>query len=314
MLAAAFPAAWDASGDSAATVIGAWARSDRVHDELADQRRVHPWHLLLVGGFPHIGAHAVQDRVDRDPGGFDMLQQGVGERAVAALGPIGCRALGIGGEGDQRALGRDVDARQSAIADSRAVLGGSGKFARKRVVAAGVEDDDVDPLLTLHLAQDEVDIDRVDVEVGDGFELDVDREKVVVLLHRDAVSRIVDERRLGIRQRRRELRKLGPHFGEAEIVAVDDFEADPAQRCGHALCVDRRIFQGRSPLVGAVADDERNTPLGRRDGRVRHTHNHHRTKGDCPQDGTKPVEHGEDSSSSRIEDVAADGASRRFLG
>ncbi len=60
--------------------------------------------------------------------------------------------------------------------------------ARKGLVAAGVEDDDVDALVALHLAQHELDVDRLEVEIGLRPQRGVDRQEVVLVADGDAVA------------------------------------------------------------------------------------------------------------------------------
>ena len=73
--------------------------------------------------------------------------------------------FGIAGEGDQRpAREIAVDPAQPAFADDRPrlVLGERGS---ERIVAAGVEDDDVDPILAFHLLEKERDADGAQIQI-----------------------------------------------------------------------------------------------------------------------------------------------------
>ena len=73
---------------------------------------------------------------------------------------------------------------------------------------------------------------------------------------------VVDQRRLGVGDGAGKLGQLGPHLEEAEIVAVDDLEADAAQGGRDAPRVDGGVFERRGEPVGAVPDDERHAALG----------------------------------------------------
>ena len=82
-----------------------------------------------------------------------MSEERLRERTVPTGLPIEGGAFRIAGEGDQRPAGEvAIDAAQSALDDerSRLVL---GEHRGKGIVPAGVEDDDVDAIVALHLLE-----------------------------------------------------------------------------------------------------------------------------------------------------------------
>jgi hypothetical protein len=110
----------------------------------------------------------------------------------------------------------------------------------------------------------------IGVDVDCGAELDVElriqvsiyREKIVLAVHRDAVSSIKEQgyvRALGLY---REFAQTGGHPAAVEIDPLDHVEADVAQQCRHPLGVDRRVRQwGRMPVC-TITDNEGHAALG----------------------------------------------------
>ena len=97
---------------------------------------------------------------------------------------------------DNHHAGGGLDARKAATdIEGPANL---GKLGGKRVVAAGIEEHEIHPLLVgLHDRQDLVDIDRFDLEIGRGFEFCVDGDGVVAAGDLQAVPREEEQRHLG---------------------------------------------------------------------------------------------------------------------
>ena len=156
--------------------------------------------------------------------------------------------------------------RRKAAADpGRASPHRASEIARERIVAAGVEDDDrrLALALDLHLAQYEFEFHRLELEVALALELGVDRHQVALQADLQPVSRVEEERDVGIG----ELVGEDPH-GAVELAPVgierlDDIESDGLQRRRHVAGVVQRVGERRGALIGAVADDQRNARLGK---------------------------------------------------
>ena len=207
-----------------------------------------------------------------------MLQQRVGEGAVAVPLAVERRRAGIGGKGDQDAGGGlGLDRLQAAGDRARA----GSELAGEGIVAAGVEDDDVDPLVALHLAQDELHIDGAEIEIGLGPQGRVDGDEIVLVADGDAMPGIVDQARLGAVELLGELAHQIGHVVHLEVVAFDDIETEALERRRHASGVPHRIGQGRHRRIGAVADDERHAALGNGSlgGRTERNSTEHQRKG-----------------------------------
>jgi hypothetical protein len=190
-----------------------------------------------------------------------VLQQRRGEGAVAVLLAVERGGARIGGEGDQDARGRLRLDRGQAAGD-RARPG--GELGREGVVAAGVEDEHIDPLVALHLAQDELHVDGAEVEVGLGLQRGVDGDEIVLVAHRDAVPGIIDDAGLGAVELLGEFADDPGHLVHAQVVALDDLETEALQRGRDRGRVALRVGEARDRRVGAVADDQRDAPLGHR--------------------------------------------------
>ena len=57
-----------------------------------------------------------------------------------------------------------------------------------------VEDDDVDAVVALHLLEHERDADRIQIEVSRALKDDIGRNEVVLLVHGNAVTGVIDHR------------------------------------------------------------------------------------------------------------------------
>ncbi len=176
--------------------------------------------------------------------------------------PVERGALRIAGESDQRAAREiAVDPGQPPVAHDRPGLASRQRLG-ERIVAAGVEDDDVDPVLALHLLENERDADRAEIEVGRALEHDVGRNEIVLFVDRNAMSGIVDHRRFRARKIRRELGHLRPHPGDVEVITVDYLEPELAKCVRDRARVQDRVVEARRVLIGAVADNEGDALFG----------------------------------------------------
>src|SRR5579872_683932 len=105
----------------------------------------------MSGLLPDLVSDPAHHRVDSDSGVEQMIEERRGERTVMTGRSVEGGALRIAGESDQGAAREiAVDRAQSSLDHKRSRL-----LPRQRlgegIVAAGVEDDDVDLVLALHL-------------------------------------------------------------------------------------------------------------------------------------------------------------------
>ena len=77
-----------------------------------------------------------------------------------------------------------------------------------------------------HLLQHEVELDRLEIEIGFGFELGVDRSEVVLLIDLQAMAGIIEEADIGAAQLLGESPDALLHVALAEIDAFDHIEAE----------------------------------------------------------------------------------------
>ena len=198
-----------------------------------------------------------------------MIEERRREGAVPTSRPVERRALRIAGEGDQRSARQiAVDRAQAALDHQRSGLLPRQR-RRERIVAAGVEDDDVDAVLPLHFLEQERDADRVQIKVGRTFQDDVGRDEVVLLIDRDPVAGIVNDRRLGAGERGGELGDFPAHLVDVEIVAVDHLKAELAETVGDRSCVEDGVIETNGVLIGPVPDHQRDALLINRYARQR---------------------------------------------
>ena len=108
------------------------------------------------------------------------------------------------------------------------------EIARERVVAAGVEEQDIGLRLPLHRALDEVEPDHLEVERRGGIGLRVDRDQVVLPAHLQPVPGVEEEADGRTPQRAGELGHLAVEGGLVEVDAFDDLEVELAQRGGQS--------------------------------------------------------------------------------
>src|SRR5262249_21345876 len=102
------------------------------------------------------------------------------------------------------------------------------EFLNERIVTASVEEDEARTGATQHLLQYEVEFDRLEVEIGFGFQLGVDRSKIVLLVYLQSMACVVEQSYIGAVQ----LLGEGPdplfHVALAEVDPLDHVEAELA--------------------------------------------------------------------------------------
>ena len=230
----------------------------------------------LVAEFD-VRTHAVEHGVNRHVLILQMRKQRLGEGAVIARRAVERGLLRIRGEGDQGAARkRGVDRRQAAVEEKRTAFGRARKRLSERIIAAGIENDDVDRVLAFHQLQHDGQVDRLEVEIAGRLQHDVDRQQIIVVLVRYPVSGVVDQRRLGVRDRIGKLADLVLHVCGAEVIAFDDLEAEPFQRRADRLGVVHRVLEFWRGLIGAVADHQSDALLDVRERRRRGEQTHQR--------------------------------------
>ena len=193
---------------------------------------------------------------------FDQCDR---ERAVLAVAIGGGRAR-LRRIGDQRVGAGRLDLGE-AVADrarGHRALHGLGK----RIVAAGVENDEPQLLGRLDRDQHAVERERLVIDVGVALELGIHRDQIVGAVDLDAVAGIIDHGDIGIAGAVGEVAQRAPRLGRREILAgIDDIETGILQRRGDPRRVIDGIGERRDVLVGAncrapAPRASRQTPAG----------------------------------------------------
>ena len=133
---------------------------------------------------------------------------------------------------------------------------------RQRIVAAGVEENDVGPRVGLHAAQHQIEIDGAEIEIGLGLDLGVDRHEIVLAGDLQSVAGVEQQRHVGVRQLFAEAPHRRAHALIIEVEPADHLEAQSLQRRRHVGGVVGRVLQLRRVLVGGVADHQRHALVG----------------------------------------------------
>src|SRR5262249_39682027 len=134
--------------------------------------------------------------------------------------------------------------------------------ARHRIVTAGVKENEVDALARLHLGQHDLHVDGVEGEVSGFHQLGVDRNEVVLAGNLDTVTGVEEQRDPGAIELVAEGADVLLHAAAVEVDALDDIEADFAQRLRDVCGVVLRVDQLGSGRICAIADDQRHALLG----------------------------------------------------
>ena len=101
------------------------------------------------------------------------------------------------------------------------------RFRAKRIVAAGVEEHDVGLVgaAELHLLQDEVEVDGVEVEIALALHAGIDGHEIVAPGDLQAVAGIEEDGDVGVLQQVGEVADLGVERALVDVDAEDDLEA-----------------------------------------------------------------------------------------
>ena len=160
---------------------GRWRHRDawRVRDEVepAGERRVLPRHLPALGFSHHVVANGDQDRTQIVVRRAQVSDKRARKRGVSR-GPIERHVAGLGGEADEGA-DPGLSRCQAAPDIRRACTHGPREVRRERVVAAGVEEQDVGGRLALHCPLHEIKPHHLEIERRRGPQLRINRDQVV---------------------------------------------------------------------------------------------------------------------------------------
>ncbi len=215
-----------------------------------------PGQLRLVGLVVDLGADLGHRLLDLETGLGDVGDQCTGERTVGARLAVERGLARAGRKCDQRPLAR-LHLGEAACDSHRARRLGRADLGRERIVAAGIEENQLHLGVGHGLLERQVDIDgRAELDVHLGFEVGIDRQQIVAAVHRDAMAGIEKQRHIGAFALLAEFEQLRRHRVAGEIAALDDLEADIAKHPRHRLGVDRRVRELRNILVGGIADHE----------------------------------------------------------
>ena len=145
-------------------------------------------------------------------------------------------------EGDVVGLRRERDEETGKLADPRqSCCGQSYAGAGERIVAAGVEKDEVAAASFAELGQHGIERDGLRRDIVEGAQFGVDGNEVVAPRELKAVSGVVEEGNVGVGRLRRELADGALHRGQIEIGLERDLESQRFQRRGDVRSVVRRI-------------------------------------------------------------------------
>ena len=152
---------------------------------------------------------------------------------------------------------------QAAADAGRAGSHGTGEIARQRVVATGIEEDDVGLAfaLELHLPQHEVQGHGLEIEVALVYELGIDRNEVIAAGDLEAVPCVEQQADVGLSQDSRKIAHLEIEAALVEIEAEDHLEPQVREDGAHVLGVVGGVGQGGGMAVGRVAHHERGALL-----------------------------------------------------
>ena len=177
---------------------------------------------------------------------------------AVAVGAVERDIAGLRRVGDQRALGR--------AHLGEAAVGGPQAARAKRIVTAGIEDHHVEPgARTLHLAQHEVDVHHLKIDVGLARGIGGDRNQVIRAGDLDAVAGVIEQRDVGALNLPAERlhRQIHRRLVEIELgTAADQREAEGGECLGHQRRIVAGIVEPGHVLIGGVADYQRDALFG----------------------------------------------------
>ena len=156
-----------------------------------------PGQLTLAGLFLNLCADLGHRLLDLDAGRGNIGHQRAGERAVGADLAVERGLSGTGGKRDQRAFAGLHFGKPGLHIDAAGGLGGAD-FRGERIVAAGVEEHQLDLGVAHGLFEREIDVDGgAELDVHFGLEVGVDGQQIIGAVHRDAVTGIEEQCDIG---------------------------------------------------------------------------------------------------------------------
>ena len=220
------------------------------------QRRGFPGDLFAIRGVQHLDPGLTKDFFNGETWDLHIA----GERfAVGAVlrQTVDRHRAGCRGISDQRAL-RRIDLSKAARARPHA--------AHNRVVAAGIKDNEIDPIVgKFHLIDHPVEIDGLDDDVGLAFDRGVGRHQEIRPVGLKAVSCKKEKGNCvptGCLEPPPECLDCGLHAFQVDINRRDDLKVQRGQ-CGlHQRHVVGWVRQLADRFVGAIAYHQRDTSLG----------------------------------------------------
>ena len=158
-------------------------------------------------------------------------------------------ASGGGGIDDQRAH-RGALRRQTPLAPQAAPAG--GERLAERIVAAGIEHQDGDAGLTL-------DLHRLETKVAFVVDLGLHGHEPVLAAELQRVARVEEQRRVGAGGALAKTAGRGFQRGAVRVRDRFHIEPNPRRRRRQSLGVIQRVGEGSDVLIGAHANDQRDT-------------------------------------------------------
>ena len=155
----------------------------------------------------------------------------------------------------------EFELREAGERDRRSVGRRAAEAAREGIVAAGIEKHQAGFRLLFHDVEDIVDLHRFEPELGGHVEPGIDRHDEVAPVDLQAVAGIVEQPDAGTVERIGEFADLALQRALAEVVALDDLEAEIAQPGGDIDRVVHRIGERAGFFIDAIADDQRHAPF-----------------------------------------------------
>ena len=151
----------------------------------------------------------------------------------------------------------DFSRRQAAPDIHRAGSHGPREVRRERVVAAGVEEQDVGRRLALHRPLHEIKPHHFEIERRRVPQLRVDRDQVVGAGYLETVSGVEEHADVSADERSGEIADFSLERGLVEIYPVEDLKAVHPQGGGHVTRIVAGVGELARVPVGRVTDHQR---------------------------------------------------------
>ncbi|CEJ12692.1 hypothetical protein BN1110_02993 [bacterium YEK0313] len=221
-------------------------------------------HLPPGGGARDVVGDTRQHVGDFQAGLARLADEGFGERAVPA-GAVGGDIVRLGGIDDDHAA--DLLVGEAEIEHGAARRGAALQPFRHWIVAAGVEDHDLQPGDAGQRVARDIEPDHFEADRDVVLDLGVDRHQEVAAFALNAVAGIIEQRGVGILRGPGEPREGHVHAALVDIELELHLEAEFAQDTGNVLGIVARIGERRRALIVGIADDQRDPPFGKGRGR-----------------------------------------------